>query len=67
VLRWAVPENGTPVDDSKLPTGARMAFDAAGDPVFLFPDQWSCDFYAERNPGVALSALPVERREEALA
>src|SRR6516162_8607125 len=36
VLRWVVADGGTPVDDSKLPTGARMAFDAAGNPVLLF-------------------------------
>ena len=59
VLRWAVTGNG-PVDESLLPTSARLAADAAGKPVILFPDEWSCNFFAERNPKIQLSALPVE-------
>ena len=64
VLRWVVTENGLPLDDSQLPTGARVAFDVAGKPVILFQDQWSCDFFAQRNPKVRLSALPVELHPE---
>ncbi|HWX22153.1 MAG TPA: peptide chain release factor 3 [Candidatus Binatia bacterium] len=64
ILRWAVAENGSPLDDSQLPTGARLAFDSAGQPVLLFQEQWSCDFYAERNPKIHLSVLPVEARRE---
>jgi peptide chain release factor 3 len=62
ILRWAVTEDGAPVDDSQLPTGARLAFDAAGKPVILFQEEWSCNFFAERNPKIRLSALPVESR-----
>jgi peptide chain release factor 3 len=65
VLRWVTTENGTPLDDSVLPTGARIAFDAAGKPVILFQEQWSLDFFAERNPKIKLSALPVEETEPA--
>src|SRR5204863_6019189 len=60
VLRWAMTEDGSPIDDSQLPTGARLAFDTAGKPAILFQEQWSCDFFAQRNPKVRLSALPVE-------
>ncbi len=60
VLRWASTENGAALDELQLPTGARLAFDTAGKPVLLFPEQWSCDFYGQRNPQVRLSALPVE-------
>ncbi len=60
VIRWAVPEYGTPLDDSLLPTGARLASDTAGKPVILFVDEWSCNFFAERNPRIQLSALPLE-------
>ena len=59
VLRWVVTDQDA-VDDSQLPTGARLATDAAGKSVILFQDQWSCDFYAERNPNYKLSALPTE-------
>ena len=63
VLRWASTENGLPIDGLQLPTGARLAQDVAGKPVILFQEQWSCDFYAERNPNVRLSALPLEKVE----
>ncbi len=63
VLRWAAPEGGGPMDDSLLPSGARFAFDVANHPVILFPEQWSCDFFAERNPKIRLSPLPIEHRD----
>jgi peptide chain release factor 3 len=58
VLRWVTTEDGSPIDDSKLPTGARVALDAANQPVILFSDQWSCDFYAQKNPAIKLDLLP---------
>jgi len=67
VLRWVVTEDGLPVDSALLPTGARLAFDAAGKPVVLFPEQWSCDFFAERNPRIKLSALPAPARDAEVA
>jgi peptide chain release factor 3 len=63
VVRWVVPEPGNAIDDTQLPTGARLAFDAAGTPVLLFQDEWSCNFYSQRNPKVALSAVPLEARD----
>jgi peptide chain release factor 3 len=60
VVRWATTDRGIIVDESQLPTGARVAFDTAGKPVILFNDQWSCEFFAERNPKIRLSALPLE-------
>ena len=59
VLRWVVGEGAGP-DAASLPTGACLASDAASKPVILFPDQWSCDFYTQRNPEIELSALPIE-------
>ena len=32
VVRWVTTENGAEVDDALLPTGARLATDAAGKP-----------------------------------
>ena len=60
VLRWAATDDASAIDASQLPTGARLAVDVAGKPVILFQEQWSCDFYAQRNPKVRLSALPFE-------
>ena len=64
ILRWAGTADGTAIDGSQLPTGARLAQDVAGKPVILFPEQWSCDFYAQRNPKVRLSALPLDNPQE---
>ncbi len=61
ILRWALPEEDAVIDASELPTGARLAFDAAGHPVLLFGEGWSCDFYAQRHPRIRLSALPPEQ------
>lgn len=58
VVRWAGTSNGDRPDPNELPTGARLAYDMAGHPVVLFPDQWSCEFFAQRNPAIQLSALP---------
>jgi peptide chain release factor 3 len=60
IIRWVNSADGTPPDETTLPTGARLAFDATGKPVILFQEQWSCDFFAQRNPKVQLSALPQE-------
>lgn len=58
VVRWVDPKNAETLDGAGLPTGARLARDAAGLLVILFADQWSCDFYTQRNPEIGLSALP---------
>ena len=60
VLRWAAAEDGAPINESILPSGARLAFDVAGHTVILFQEQWGCDFFAERNPKTRLSALPIK-------
>ncbi len=58
ILRWAQPDNGAPLEETLLPTGAKLAYDVANQPVILFTEQWACDFFAERNPKIRLSALP---------
>ena len=63
IIRWVV--KGAPIDETTLPTGARLATDAKGQPVILFQEQWACDFYAGRNPSIELSALPIEAAPEA--
>jgi peptide chain release factor 3 len=55
LMRWVV--SGT-VDEATLPSGARLAVDTAGQTVLLFEQEWSCNFFAERNPKIALATLP---------
>jgi peptide chain release factor 3 len=64
VIRWIAAEDGSSVSETQLPTGARLAWDAHGKPVLLFQEQWSCDFFSERNPKVQLSALPLDLQME---
>jgi peptide chain release factor 3 len=63
VIRWVRNGDGAEIDETQLPTGARLAFDAGGKAVLLFQEQWSCDFFGQRNPKVQLSALPEEAQE----
>src|SRR6516225_8653482 len=56
VIRWLKNEDGALINETMLPTGARLAFDSAGKAVLLFQEQWSCGFFEERNPKVQLAA-----------
>ncbi len=62
ILRWAQTENNVPLEDVLLPTGAKLAYDVANKPVILFTEQWACDFFADRNKAIRLSALPFEEQ-----
>ena len=66
VLRWAATENNAPIDDSLLPTGAKQATDVKGNTVLLFTETWACDFFAQRNPKIQLSALPPDAKLESV-
>lgn len=56
VVRW-LPSSfkETDLDALVLPTGSRVAFDMAQNPVVLFPTEWSANYFAETNPGITLS------------
>ena len=62
ILRWATAKSGVPLAETLLPTGAKLACDKAGNSVILFTEQWSCDFFAQRNPEIHLSILPPDSR-----
>ena len=54
-MRWVTAGK---VDETMLPSGARLATDAAGQTAILFTDEWSCNFFTDRNPSVTLATLP---------
>lgn len=59
VIRWitsGLPATG--FDETTLPTGARLAQDAAGNSVLLFPNAWSCAYFTDRNTEIKVSELP---------
>ncbi len=65
VVRW-LPANikEDDLDALSLPTGARIAYDIGKNLVVLFVNEWSSNYFAETNKGVALSALPVPTARE---
>jgi peptide chain release factor 3 len=60
VVRW-LPSKLTEaeLDALSLPTGAKIAYDIGKNPVGLFQNEWSANYFGETNKGVTLSALPV--------
>jgi len=59
VVRWlprGMPEDT--IDKLQLPTGSRIAFDSDNNPVALFANEWSMNYFAQTNTGVGLSDLP---------
>ena len=60
VVRWLPPGlTEEALDLLSLPTGAKLAHDMGGNPVVLFPNEWSANYFTTPNPGVTLSPLPV--------
>jgi peptide chain release factor 3 len=55
VMRWVAEGQ---VDETMLPSGSQIATDSAGNTVLLFPNDWSCNFFTDRNPKIILSTLP---------
>jgi peptide chain release factor 3 len=52
------------LDALSLPTGARLAYDIGKNPVVLFPNEWSANYFGETNRNTPLSALPVQTAKE---
>ena len=65
VVRWLPREFKDPeLDALSLPTGSRIAYDMGRNPVILFANDWSADYFVQTNPKAILSALPVELARE---
>ena len=65
VVRWLPPETSEEALDAlSLPTGARLAYDVGKNPVLLFQNEWSANYFAETNKNTPLSALPVQTAKE---
>jgi peptide chain release factor 3 len=62
VMRWIAPEV-TPeqLEAAVIPTGARLAKDAAGQNTILFADPWSSQYFADKNPAIQISELPYDQ------
>jgi peptide chain release factor 3 len=58
VVRW-LPQGTSEdtLDKLQLPTGSRIAFDSDNNPVALFANEWSMNYFAQTNAGFPLSHL----------
>jgi peptide chain release factor 3 len=59
LMRWV--ESGQ-VTEAMLPSGARLATDAAGQTIILFTEEWACHYFVERNREVILRTLPPKKQ-----
>ena len=61
VVRWLPTDiKEDDLDALSLPTGARVAYDIGKNPVVLFANEWSANYFGETNKNCPLSALPVQ-------
>ena len=65
VVRWLPTDmKEDDLDALSLPTGARIAYDIGKNPVVLFQNEWSANYFGETNKLVPLSALPAQTPRE---
>jgi peptide chain release factor 3 len=65
VVRWLPTDmKEDDLDAVSLPTGAKLAYDIGKNPVALFTNEWSADYFTKTNERVPLSALPVQTAKE---
>jgi peptide chain release factor 3 len=65
VVRWLPTDlQEEELDALSLPTGSRLAFDMGRNPVVLFANDWSANYFGETNRKVPLSVLPVQTARE---
>ena len=65
VVRWLPTDlEEDELDTISLPTGAKLAYDIGKNPVVLFQNEWSANYFSETNKLVPLSALPVQTARE---
>ena len=65
VVRWLPAEiQEDALDALTLPTGAKIAYDIGKNPVILFQNEWSANYFGETNKGFPLSALPLQTARE---
>jgi peptide chain release factor 3 len=58
-VRWITQIDGAPfesVPTPTLPSGTALGRDATGHWVVFFPGEWALGYFAEKNPGISLSA-----------
>jgi peptide chain release factor 3 len=65
VVRWLPTDiREDELDALSLPTGARIAYDIGKNPVLLFPNDWSANYFGETNRNCPLTTLPAQTARE---
>ena len=65
VVRWLPTDlKEDELDALSIPTGARLAYDMGQNPVMLFANEWSANYFAQTNKNCPLSALPATTAKE---
>lgn len=57
VVRWLPGLKEPELDALSLPTGSRLAYDIKQNPVILFANEWSANYFVQTNPKVAGSRV----------
>ena len=65
IMKWMAPSDpATKLSDPSLfvvPSGVAFGTDKLGQPVGLFPSEWTMRYFIDKNPGVKLHDLPLEQ------
>ena len=65
VVRWLPTDiKEDDLDALSLPTGAKIAYDIGKNPVILFQNEWSANYFGETNKGISLTSLPIQTARE---
>jgi peptide chain release factor 3 len=65
VVRWLPTDiKEDDLDALSLPSGARIAYDIGKNPVVLFQNEWSANYFGETNKGIVLTAIPIQTARE---
>lgn len=65
VVRWLPTDmKEDELDALSLPTGAKLAYDIGKNPVVLFQNEWSANYFGETNRNTPLSALPAQTQRD---
>jgi peptide chain release factor 3 len=65
VVRWLPTDiKEETLDNLSLPTGARIAYDMGNNPVLLFENEWSANYFGETNVNCPLSSVPIQTVRE---
>ncbi len=65
VLRWAEPHPALEnPNEIIVASGVAFGTDKFNNPIVLFPNDWSLDYFTEKNPGIKLHEMPIEQTRD---